>query len=130
RELQFLGGPRESCAEFSLPAVGGVLRAARRCRVAADHALPRPAGLLDHFRDISVLGIAAARRGRDLEQVVGPSAQTLSQGEWALVTLLSMLTALLLVLPVAWVYMVTKRRSGYDQSVVQTVIILPMTVAG
>src|SRR2546422_10649447 len=41
-----------------------------------------------------------------------------------------MLTALLLVLPVAWVYMVTKRRSGYDQSVVQTVIILPMTVAG
>src|SRR3989449_3808025 len=35
-----------------------------------------------------------------------------------------------LVLPVAWVYMVTKRRSGYDQSVVQTVIILPMTVAG
>src|SRR3989449_9351630 len=83
-----------------------------------------------HFREISVLGIAAARRGRDLEQVVGPSAQTLSQSEWALVTLLSMLTALLLVLPVAWVYMVTKRRSGYDQSVVQTVIILPMTVAG
>src|SRR3989441_113228 len=58
------------------------------------------------------------------------AAPALSQGEWALVTLLSMLTALLLVLPVAWVYMVTKRRSGYDQSVVQTVIILPMTVAG
>jgi hypothetical protein len=54
----------------------------------------------------------------------------LSHGEWALVTLLSMLTALALVLPVAWVYMITKRRSGYDQSVVQTVIILPMTVAG
>src|SRR5439155_593698 len=91
---------------------------------------PALPGLLDHFREISVLGIAAARRGRDLEQVVGPSAQTLSQGAWALITLLSMLTALLLVLPVAWVYMVTKRRSGYDQSVVQTVIILPMTVAG
>src|SRR5256884_5120054 len=40
-----------------------------------------------------------------------------------------MLTALLLVLPVSWVYMLTKQRSGYDQSVVQTVIILPMTVA-
>src|SRR5256884_9902572 len=40
-----------------------------------------------------------------------------------------MTTALLLVLPVAWVYMLTKQRSGYDQSVVQTVIILPMTVA-
>jgi len=33
------------------------------------------------------------------------------------------------VLPVSWVYMLTKQRSGYDQSVVQTVIILPMTVA-
>src|SRR5256714_6292003 len=41
-----------------------------------------------------------------------------------------MTTALRLVLPVAWVYMLTKQRSGYDQSVVQTVIILPMTVAG
>ena len=40
-----------------------------------------------------------------------------------------MLTALLVVLPVSWVYMLTKQRSGYDQSVVQTVIILPMTVA-
>jgi uncharacterized protein DUF4956 len=86
--------------------------------------------LLDRFRELSVLGVAAARRGRDLEQVVGPGAQALSQGDWALLTLLSMATALLLVLPVAWVYMLTKQRSGYDQSVVQTVIILPMTVAG
>jgi hypothetical protein len=86
--------------------------------------------LLDRFRELSMLGVVTARRGRDLEQVVGPTAQTLTQGEWAFVTLLSMLTALLLVLPVAWVYMLTKQRSGYDQSVVQTVIILPMTVAG
>jgi hypothetical protein len=85
--------------------------------------------LLEHVREMSALGVAAARRGRDLEQVVGPSAPALSQGEWALVTLLSMTTALLLVFPVAWVYMLTKQRSGYDQSVVQTVIILPMTVA-
>jgi hypothetical protein len=86
--------------------------------------------LLERFRDMSALGIVTARRGRDLEQVVGPGAQTLSQAEWALVTLLSMLTALALVLPVARVYMLTKRRTGYDQSVVQTVIMLPMTVAG
>jgi hypothetical protein len=87
-------------------------------------ALPQ---LMDRFRDMTALG-AAARR--DLAQVAGPGAQTLSQGEWALVTLLTMLTALLLVLPVARVYMITKQRSGYDQSVVQAVIILPMTVAG
>src|SRR5207245_1503845 len=84
--------------------VDAVLGAAVWLLITLFPALP---GLLDHFREISVLGIAAARRGRDLEQVVGPSAQTLSQGAWALITLLSMLTALLLVLPVAWVYMVT-----------------------
>src|SRR3989475_8458677 len=38
--------------------------------------------------------------------------------------------ALALVLRVAWVYMITKEHRGYDQSVVQTVIVLPMTIAG
>ncbi len=83
--------------------------------------------LLDRFREISVVG-AVSSRGRFVEDAAGV-ASTLSQGQWALVTLLSMVTALLLVLPVSWVYMLTKQRSGYDQSVVQTVIILPMTVA-
>lgn len=95
--------------------------------IAAFPAIPQ---LLERFREMSVVGLAAARRGRDLEEIVGPTGQTLSQGQWAFVTLLSMLTALLLVVPVARVYMITKQRSGYDQSVVQTVIILPMTVAG
>ena len=83
--------------------------------------------LLARFREISVLG-AAASRGRLVEEATA-ATESLSQGQWALVTFLSMLTALVLVLPVSWVYMLTKRRSGYDQSVVQTVIILPMTVA-
>jgi hypothetical protein len=120
---------------------GGSVRSTPYLRLAAYYVLlglavwalitlfPSLPQLLERFREISALGVAAARRGRDLEQVVGPGAQVLSQGEWALVTLLSMATALFLVLPVAWVYMLTKQRSGYDQSVVQTVIILPMTVA-
>lgn len=87
--------------------------------------------LLERLRELSVLGAAAGRRGRGLDQLTEPgAAPPLTQGEWALVTFLSMLTALVLVLPVARVYMTTKQRSGYDQSVVQTVIILPMTVAG
>ena len=89
--------------------------------------IPSISPLLDRFRDLSVLG--AVGRGRNLEEAV-TAAHNLSQGEWALLTFLSMLTALSLVLPVAWVYMLTKQRSGYDQSVVQTVTILPMTVAG
>ncbi|PYO95413.1 MAG: hypothetical protein DMD60_13240, partial [Gemmatimonadetes bacterium] len=89
--------------------------------------VPAVPQLLERFREISVLG-AAASRGRLIEEATAAAA-TLSQGQWALVTFLSMLTALLVVLPVSWVYMLTKQRSGYDQSVVQTVIILPMTVA-
>jgi len=74
-----------------------------------------------------VLGTVGSRSR--LVEEASAAAVALSQGQWALVTFLSMLTALLLVLPVSWVYMLTKQRSGYDQSVVQTVIILPMTVA-
>ncbi|GBD33716.1 MAG: hypothetical protein KatS3mg081_1661 [Gemmatimonadales bacterium] len=43
---------------------------------------------------------------------------------------LSMIGALVLVVPVAWVYMLTKRAQRYDPSVVQTVIMLPIAVAG
>jgi len=41
-----------------------------------------------------------------------------------------MLGALLLVIPVAFTYMRTKPRARYDASLVQTVIILPVAVAG
>jgi hypothetical protein len=83
--------------------------------------------LLERFREVSALGAELTRRGGEFGQ---PAAAGLSQADWALVTFLSMLTSLLLVFPVARVYTITKERSGYDQSVVHTVIILPMTVAG
>jgi hypothetical protein len=82
--------------------------------------------LLERFRMQSAI---AGGRGRDLSSVA-MGGEGFSQGQWALITLLSMLASLTLVLPVAYVYMVTKQRRGYDQSVVQTVIILPMVVAG
>src|SRR5256886_11427534 len=43
---------------------------------------------------------------------------------------LAMIGALALVIPVARVYMLTKQRQGYDPTVVQTVILLPVAVAG
>src|SRR5216684_8198398 len=48
----------------------------------------------------------------------------------AVATALAMAGALALVIPVAWVYMLTKRHQGWDPSVVQTVILLPIAVAG
>ena len=38
--------------------------------------------------------------------------------------------ALLVLIPVAWVYMLTKQEKGYDEAVVHTVLILPVPVTG
>jgi hypothetical protein len=43
---------------------------------------------------------------------------------------LSMVGALLVMIPVAWSYILVKRRAGYDQSVVHTLLILPVAVTG
>ena len=86
--------------------------------------LPGIPALLNTYHDLPA---AVNRNAIASNAVAGPA---LAEGQWAFITLIAMFTATALVLPVAWVYMVTKRRSGYDQSVVQTVIMLPMTIAG
>ncbi|MBA3646330.1 MAG: DUF4956 domain-containing protein [Gemmatimonadaceae bacterium] len=42
----------------------------------------------------------------------------------------AMIAALLLILPIAWVYILTRHKNGYQQSVVQTLVILAPVVAG
>jgi hypothetical protein len=44
--------------------------------------------------------------------------------------LVSLASACALMLPVTWVYVQTRRKKGFDQSLVQTLIILPLVVAG
>lgn len=48
---------------------------------------------------------------------------------WAIATV-AMAGAGLLALPVAWLYTITRRKRGYNQSVVHTLILLPVVVAG
>jgi hypothetical protein len=48
----------------------------------------------------------------------------------AITVSVAMLAAVLLSLPVAWVYQLTRAKRGYQQSVVQLLIILPAVVAG
>jgi hypothetical protein len=48
----------------------------------------------------------------------------------ALVALASMLGALAIMVPVTWIYMVTRRQRGYHESVVHTLLILPVAVTG
>ena len=48
----------------------------------------------------------------------------------AVLASVSMLGALALMLPVTWVYMVTRRQRGFDESVVHSLLILPVAVTG
>jgi hypothetical protein len=59
-------------------------------------------------------------------QALGPG----SLGELLINTLLVIVGIVALLLPVTWVYMSARRVPGHDQSVVQTLLILPIVVAG
>jgi hypothetical protein len=50
--------------------------------------------------------------------------------ELTLTAIMVMLTTLALMLPVSWVFMSARRATHFDQSVVQTLVILPIVVAG
>ncbi len=58
------------------------------------------------------------------------TADNVEQGTLALAVFLAALSAVLLALPVAWIYVLTRTKKGYRQSVVHTLIILPLVVAG
>ena len=48
----------------------------------------------------------------------------------SLPSFMAMATAFVTALPVAWIYILTRNKKGYQQSVVQTLIILPVVIAG
>lgn len=57
------------------------------------------------------------------------SASKTTPMEAAREAVIAMLGAYLLILPVAWVYIATRQKRGYQQSLIQTLIILPIVVA-
>src|SRR4051794_28334970 len=65
-------------------------------------------------------------RGSGKSTVVQPVDQT----TLAATVILAMVAAASLALPVAWIYTLTRARRGYQQSVVQLLIVLPVVVAG
>ncbi|HEU4473246.1 MAG TPA: DUF4956 domain-containing protein [Gemmatimonadales bacterium] len=66
-----------------------------------------------------------------LLEALGATAPTMAPPvALAVTTALCMIGAFLLMLPVSWVYILTRRKKGFRQSVVQTLIILPIVVAG
>ena len=53
-----------------------------------------------------------------------------SGGPAALSTLIAMSCALAFALPVAWIYILTRQKKGFSQSVVQSLLVLPLVIAG
>lgn len=62
--------------------------------------------------------------------VTGAPVTSISSIPSALVPALAMIGALMLTIPVAWVHVLTRRPKGFRQSLVHTLIILPIAVAG
>lgn len=60
----------------------------------------------------------------------GMPVATLDEGTLAISVAVAIVTAVLLSLPVAWVYQLTRAKRGYQQSVVQLLVVLPAVVAG
>ena len=68
--------------------------------------------------------------GPDAPPAVGTMVGPGSPWHQALLATVSMLGALAVMAPVTWVYMLTRRRRGYDASVVHALLILPVAVTG
>ena len=86
--------------------------------------LPRSGGFAQSFDLLS--GAAAAPTvgaGKNARFAVG-------EMNLSLTVTLAMVSAILLSIPVAWVYVLTRAKRGYQQSVVHLLIVLPLVVSG
>lgn len=72
--------------------------------------------------------------GTSTEVVKGSGKNTVfaqpDQETLAITVILAMLSAAALALPVAWIYTLTRSKRGYQQSMVQMLIVLPVVIAG
>ena len=116
--------------------VGGVARTLIRIVVYYVFFLGVVATLLYAYPELTeaiVAGGEAAFPGEASGSFAGvPLQEPVSVQGWQSLAVqgLSLLGALAIMIPVAWTYIIIKRSGGYDQSVVHTLIILPVAVTG
>jgi hypothetical protein len=84
--------------------------------------LPRAGGFAQSFDLLSGTAIPTTS-GKVPRVAVG-------EGNLSLTVALAMISAILLSIPIAWVYVLTRAKRGYQQSVVHLLIVLPLVVAG
>ncbi len=74
-----------------------------------------------------------ARQADEVPGLLEPLSDTAFralQADTALELLISIVGAVLLMIPVTWAYMGSRRRIGLDQSMIESLLILPIAVAG
>jgi hypothetical protein len=90
------------------------------------HYLPRTRIIAEGSLDALFGSATQTVRGSGKNMVI----EQPDQGTLAATVALAMLAAAAVALPVAWIYTLTRSKRGYQQSVVQLLIILPVVVAG
>jgi uncharacterized membrane protein YhiD involved in acid resistance len=76
------------------------------------------------FRDGTPAGLRVDANGMPFAGAAAPA------GEPFILMVIAVVSAFLLALPVAWVYMFTRQRKGYRASDVQALVLMPVVVAG
>lgn len=67
---------------------------------------------------------------KKFSELIHQTANVTAKRDDLIVTAYSLFLTLLGVLPIGWVYTITKEEDGYDSSLVQTLIVLSLTVCG
>jgi hypothetical protein len=95
------------------------------------HFAPMAGSLIkgDHVRTLTS-GAQLLEDGLSKNKALTAETSSQSGVALALTTIVVMLSTLALMLPVSWTFMSARRVRNFDQSVVQTLIILPIVVAG
>jgi hypothetical protein len=92
--------------------------------------LPAAQDVLRSSMDILVAGGGGFSMGMGKSAAEAAAAAPITTLTLTLTVTAAMLGAVLLALPVCWIYTLTRQVRGYQQSVVQTLMILPPLVAG
>ena len=87
------------------------------------------------LRHVSVGGIGLLGADEFSSELANAGKKSLTQlpaasGPDVFATALAMFSAFALTLPVVWIYTLTRKKKGWDQSVVQTLLVLPVIVSG
>jgi hypothetical protein len=87
-----------------------------------------PAHWSEHFRE-AVRPLVGSMATEGPIFATGTPAPGMAPQAAALMAMIGSVSALLLALPMSWVYMFTRQKKGYQQSVVHSIIMLPVVVA-